>query len=197
MYGKKWKTYSVSPLFGFDSETSLKRIKFLLTNTQFMLESIKDSEVSFNVEIIKGLRGNREDSNALKISCSKKEKNVEICTLYLIAVHSREVNLKSSVTVLPICISNGLESLIQKVLLVLEREFDCVICPLRLEQIDLKWMCALWSGVIENTSDVDINHKEHQSIKLRYELPEQLQRNGVDSFDVNFMADQIRTVWNK
>ena len=97
----------MSPLFGFDSETSLERIKFQLTNTQFMLESIKDSEVSFNVEIIKGLRGNREDSNALKISCSKKEKNVEICTIYLIAVHSREVNLKSSVTVLPICISNG------------------------------------------------------------------------------------------
>ena len=189
----------MSPLFGFDSETSLKRIKFLL-NTQIELGSSasESSEVfSFNVEIIKGLRGNREDSDGFKISCSKKKENVEICKIYFLAVHSREVHLKSSVTVLPICLSNGLESLIQKILVVLEREFDCVICPLRLKQLDLKWMCALWSGVIENTNDVDINHKKHQVMKLRYALPEQLQRNGVDYIDVKFMADQIRIVWNK
>ena len=145
---------------------------------------------------MKGLRGNREDSDGFKISCSKKE-NGEICKIYFLAVHSREIHLKSSVTVLPICLSNGLESLIQKILLVLEREFDCVICPLRLKHLDLKWMCALWSGVIENTIEVDINHKKHQVMKLRYELPEQLQRKGVDHIDVKFMADQIRTVWNE
>ena len=44
----------MSPLFGFDPDTSLKRIKFLLTTQIELGGSSEESEVSFNVGIIKG-----------------------------------------------------------------------------------------------------------------------------------------------
>ena len=198
--GRIWKTYSVSPLFGFDPQKSPRRLSYLLA-THLELEGSPD-EVSFPVEIVKGFRGNREDADGLMITIQKRSESKpdelkDVCKIYFLAVHSQEVHLTSPVNVLPLCLAQGPENLVQKILLIMQRQFDCVIYPLNLEPLDLKWMCALWSGTEANTVEVDENFEKHQITKLRYQLPKNLQKNGVDHIDVKFTADQIRAVWNE
>ena len=200
--GRIWKTYSVSPLFGFDPQKSPRRLSYQLATHLELEEGSRGDEVLFPVEIVKGFRGNREDHDGLQITVQKRSESKpdefkDVCKIYFLAVHSQEVHLNSRVTVLPLCLAQGPENLVQKILLIMSRQFDCVIYPLNLEPLDLKWMCALWSGTEANTAEVDENFEKHQITKLRYALPKNLQNNGVDHIDVKFTADQIRAVWNE
>merc|ERR1719228_1691518 len=100
----------------------------------FLKKHLEKHEVS--VETVKGLRGTREDEDCLKILV-KSETNV--CSTYFTAVHGQECDIKSKHGLLPLALANGTEEMIQSIFSKIERMFDCVIHPLRLEPIDLKW----------------------------------------------------------
>ena len=202
--GRVWKTYSVSPMFNFKTDkTSLESLKKSLMDQT----NVDGEEASFNVAIERGLRGNREDAECLKIKILKNQNrsSAPLCALYFLAVHSQELLLRSSATNLPLLLTCGSERLVQEIITIVERNFDCVINPLMFDPLDLKWMVALWSGTdsIEkddedgNHENVDPTHVEMDSVKLRFELPRELKNDGLDHIDVKFTAEDIRSFWKK
>ena len=138
------------------------------------------------------MRGHREDADCLKIEISRDNdvKSKSICCIYFLAVHSQEVEMESTVTNLPLCLTKGSEKLVENILLIVERQYDSVIYPLNLEPMDLKWMFALWSG-----TDKDDTENDQDKMKLRYRLPEDLQNKGLEHIDVKFTPEQIRGFW--
>lgn len=131
-----------------------------------------------SVEKVPGLRGNREDHDSLKILLTDPD-----VTIYFLSVNSQEFTLKSEVAVFPLVISVGLEKIVENVLLMVERLFDCVIYPLHLTSIDLKWMSALWCGQAnsEATDQVVFSYVGAQESPL----------------DITFDGRQIRSFWKK
>jgi len=174
-----WKTYTVSPLFGYDSDISPDKV------TECLKKNLEKHEVT--VETVKGLRGTREDEDCLKI-LTKKETN--ICSVFFTAVHSQECNIKSKHGLLPLAMANGTEEMIQNIFVIIERMFDCVINPLRFEPIDLQWMTALWA---EQTVG---DEKKDATFKLRYNLSG-FKSPAIQNIDVKFDGEQIRTIWRK
>jgi len=85
-------------------------------------------------------------------------------------------------------LANGTEEMIQSIFFKIERMFDCVIHPLRLEPIDLMWMTALWA---EQTVE---DEKKDATFKLRYNLSG-FKSPAIQNIDVKFDGEQIRTIW--
>ena len=54
-------------------------------------------EVSVVVEKEKGLRGNREDAECLKIAIRLSGGQTSVCSIYFMAIHAQENDLKSKV----------------------------------------------------------------------------------------------------
>ena len=169
--GKNWKIYSVSPLFNFDPDSSPSQLSTKLT--AHFGENI-------SAETQKGLRGNREDCECLKITSKK-------CSIYFTSINSTEFDLKTSkVAILPLALTLGSDEFLLKILMKIEQFFDCVINPILLENSDLKWMSALWSGNVQNSED---------EIRVRFALP--IKIKGIDHLEVKFQAEQIQQIWKK
>ena len=108
-----------------------------------------------SVKVVKGLRGNRDDKEALllqikqssnKANGIKKEKICASC--YLLSVDAKEASFYSkNVAQLPLCLACGDSELIKHVHEGLRRRFDCTIYPLEIPEEELMWMSALWSSI--------------------------------------------------
>jgi len=173
-----WKTYSVSPLFGYDKVSSPDYIQICLR------KQLEKYEVT--VETVKGLRGNREDEDCLKIFAKN---GTTVCSIYFTAIHSQECEIKSKHGLLPLALANGPEELIQSIFRKVERLFDCIINPIRLDPTDLKWMTALWA---EHTVD---DEKKDSIFKLRYKISG-FQSQAIQNIDVKFEGEQMRGLWH-
>ena len=106
---------------------------------------------------------------------------------------SRELARVIQVCTLPLALTNGSEKLAQDVFLKMERLFDCVIYPIGLDTVDLKWMTALWSGI---DPEDDLIEQKKDLVKLRYRMPADA-NYGPDHIDVKFSGEQIRAYWKK
>ena len=179
-----WKTYSVSPLFDYDPVTSPDQL------LKYLKKHLKEVH-QITVETVKGLRGNREDGDCLKICVVSKGDKSNVSSIYFTSVHAQECDIKSKHGLLPLALSNGTEDVIQAIFLKMERLFDCVINPLCLEPIDLKWMTALWA---EQTVD---DEKRDACLKLRYKLSPDFSNQAIQNIDVKFEGDQIRSFSKK
>ncbi len=181
--GRVWKTHTVSPLFGYDPQISISQL------TQFFKTHLRHSRDDFSISIQKGLRGNREDADALKIQAQNS-------TIYFIAINATEFDLKSqNIGNLPLALSTGPDEKVQEVFLKMEQFFDCVINPLQFEPTDLKWMSALWGATAFD--DENPNEKKDM-VKLRYRLPMlKVECEGLDTVDVKFTGEQMRELWPK
>lgn len=212
--GKVWRISRSSPWFNFDSnlKTLAAFIKAQLCSEDSVLNP--GDELKVSVIFMKGLRGNREDSECIKLTIDRVVLGQEKCplfTAYFLSVDSKEMGTKTPVKVLPLCLSSAADEKISDLtFLCLEKRFDCVIYPLQLEEIDLKWMAALWSGT-QRTEPVAVegdrqeeeagnnnnnNNDSKDMVKFRFRLPQELSNCGLDTIDVKFNGGQIRQFWN-
>ena len=130
--------------------------------------NVNDREKSWfevNVKIVKGLRGNRDDKEALlfqiketinKPNGVKKEKLCASC--YLLSVDAQEATFYSkNVAQLPLCLACGDAELIKHLHEGLRHRFDCTIYPLEIPEDELIWMSALWSSIPALSSNNENN----------------------------------------
>ena len=132
---------------------------------------------SVSVNVVKGLRGNREDKEALLVQVKqttkgttggKKEKICASC--YLISVDAQEASFYSkNVAWLPLCLTCGDSELNKQIFQGLMHRFDCTIFPLEIPEEELMWMSALWSSIPANTPTEENNADEsNKNTKVRY-----------------------------
>ena len=108
-----------------------------------------------SVEIVKGLRGNREDTEALQFQIKQNIKGVKggckekiWSTCLLLSVDAQEASFYSkNVAQLPLCLTCGDVVLNKQLFKGLQHKFDCTIFPLEIPEEELMWMSALWSGI--------------------------------------------------
>ena len=114
-----------------------------------------------SVDVVKGLRGHREDNEALRFQIKQNLKGVKggnkekiWSTCFFLSVDAREVSFYSkNVTQLPLCLTSG-DSILNRLLLKgIEHRFDCIIHPLEIPEEELMWMSALWSNIAPAAGD--------------------------------------------
>jgi len=131
----------------------------------------EDTAWKVKVQVIKGLRGHREDSDALNITVSlttkiekktrKKKKNEPVdserllATVFMVGVDAGELTglssrLIDSTVVLPCCLSNGDTTVTTALFEALEKRFDTQIQPIEFLPRHLQWMLAMWSMLDKN-----------------------------------------------
>ena len=127
------------------------------------------TSLTVKVELVKGLRGHREDTEAMRmqikqtLSKGKKEKVWSTC--FLLSVDAQEATFFSkNVAQLPLCLMSGDNILGRQLLEALQHRFDCVIFPLELPEDELMWMSTLWSSIPppilgQNTAAAPTNNK--------------------------------------
>merc|ERR1719361_1544387 len=189
--GRVWKVFKVSPLFGFDqsSKDLMSEIQSHLQGYIDKIDTIQitsksnPEELIFNeendndkhftqfdpekqwfwvsVEYVKGLRGSREDCDAVQIQVKQnlkgvrgglKEKVWSTCLLILVAAKESTFYSKNVVQ-LPLCLTYGDIILNRMIFLGLQHKFDCTIFPLELPEEELMWMSAMWSSIPPPSSD--------------------------------------------
>ena len=189
----KYFHLKVSPLFGFDENVEDMILKLQdhlqsdidkVPTLQSMSYSNEDANIDddndslsnaisnrekqwfeVSVKVVKGLRGNRDDKEALllqikqssnKANGMKKEKICASC--YLLSVDAKEASFYSkNVAQLPLCLACGDSELIKHVHEGLRRRFDCTIYPLEIPEEELMWMSALWSSISVKTPNNENN----------------------------------------
>ena len=125
-----------------------------------------------SVNVVKGLRGHRDDSEALQFQIKQNLKGVKggsrekICsTCFLLSVDAKEASFFSkNVSQLPLCLTCGDTVLNKQLFLGLEHRFDCKIFPLEIPEEELMWMSTLWSSIAptpsaEQSNELAANHK--------------------------------------
>lgn len=110
----------------------------------------QDNPYKVEVETLKGLKGQSTDTDALQISVSMcmfdEEKLIFLGVLC--GIEAAELQLKSSHVVnLPVFLTQGNVDTRERVIYGLEKSFDCIIHPLALPDVELKWMSAMWAGL--------------------------------------------------
>ena len=114
-----------------------------------------------SVEYVKGLRGSREDCDAVQIQVKQNLKGVRgglkekvWSTCLLVSVAAKESTFYSkNVVQLPLCLTYGDIILNRMIFLGLQHKFDCTIFPLELPEEELMWMSAMWSSIPPPSSD--------------------------------------------
>jgi len=172
------------------------------------------SHADVTITTLAGLRGSRFDREALSILVLQKMsgKRVEIFQGILCSVEAEEVVMSHSrrVTNLPVLLTRGTVEVTEKVVLGMERCWDCVIGKLQLPPRELQWMMAMWAGLgpcprpalgdLTNTKEVEdgLGGKQQQgTVKLVYGLPDSLAkyRDQINRFTFEFGAREIREIW--
>ena len=120
------------------------------------------------VNIIKGLRGNREDTEALRFQVKQKlgaKKEKIWASMFLLSVDAKEgMFLSKNVAQLPLCLLSGDSVLCRQLLSGIGDRFDCVTYPVEMPEDELMWMSALWSSLpppSANTGENKAPHKDH------------------------------------
>ena len=119
----------------------------------------QDNPYSVEMETLKGLKGTRTDSDAIKITVytSMMGEVKKIFLGILCGIEAAELQLKSKDVVnLPVLLTQGNKDTKEKVIFGLEKCFDCVISPLYLPDEELRWMSAMWAGETEE----EVSHEE-------------------------------------
>ena len=118
-----------------------------------------------NVNVVKGLRGNRDDKEALLIQIKQNSKRLDgvqkeknCSSIYLLSVDAQEATFYSkNVAQLPLCLTLGDSELNKHIFQGLKHRFDCTIYPLEIPEEELMWMSALWSSIPAELSNEETN----------------------------------------
>ena len=118
-----------------------------------------------NVNVVKGLRGNRDDKEALLIQIKQNSKRLDgvqkeknCSSIYLLSVDAQEATFYSkNVAQLPLCLTLGDSELNKHLFQGLKHRFDCTIYPLEIPEEELMWMSALWSSIPAELSNDETN----------------------------------------
>ena len=206
-------------------ERGLKRYARVITGyVATHAVSGQDNPYTVEMETLKGLKGTRTDSDAIKISVytSMMGEVKKIFLGILCGIEAAELQLKSNDVVnLPVFLTQGNKDTKERVIFGLEKCFDCVISPLYLPDEELRWMSAMWAGEPENTSQVEaepeadaensersINKskkggkkttakKQPEELKLTFVIPrkeEETEKAKIRHFTCAFPTDQIHQV---
>ena len=108
-----------------------------------------------SVNVVRGLRGHRDDTEALQFQIKQNLKGIKggnrekICsTCYLLSVDAQEASfISKNVAQLPLCLACGDAVLNKQLFQGLKHRFDCTIFPLEIPEEELMWMSALWSSI--------------------------------------------------
>lgn len=181
----------------------------------------QDNPYSVEMETLKGLKGTRTDSDAIKITVytSMMGEVKKIFLGILCGIEAAELQLKSNDVVnLPVLLTQGNKDTKERVIFGLEKCFDCVISPLHLPDEELRWMSAMWAGETEesgaqegedeenvkepkNTSKKSVKKtaakKQPEELKLTFVIPrkeEETEKAKIRHFTCAFPTDQIHQV---
>ena len=112
--------------------------------------SAQDNPYTVSMEVVKGLKGTRTDTDALRITVSTSmfEEVKVIFVGVLCGIEAAELQLKSvDVANLPVLLTAGNLDTRERVIYGLEQCYDCHISPLFLPDEELRWMAAMWAGL--------------------------------------------------
>ena len=112
--------------------------------------SAQDNPYTVSMEVVKGLKGTRTDTDALRITVSTSmfEEVKVIFVGVLCGIEAAELQLKSGdVANLPVLLTAGNLDTRERVIYGLEQCYDCHISPLFLPDEELRWMAAMWAGL--------------------------------------------------
>jgi len=112
--------------------------------------NIQDMPNKVEMTSVKGLRGSRNDRDAIKVTVHSVfgEESRLVFTGVLCAVEAAELKITSDkATVLPVFLAQGLADVTDRVIFGLEKCFDCVFGPMVLPGAELSWMSAMWAGL--------------------------------------------------
>ena len=132
-------------------EKALKRYARVIAS-YVATHAVSGQDNPYKVELVtlKGLRGIRSDREALKVTVHTTmvgEKKL-IFTGILCGVETAELQLKSNNCLnLPVFLASGNVDTTERVVHGLEKCFDCVMAPLKLPDMELQWMSAMWAGL--------------------------------------------------
>ena len=177
---KQYSVYCVSPIYlgtgsgaGFDSKILSDLENYLSHRMNIKVEpsllksyknSTEDSSFVVKIDVLKGLRGHREDSYSLKITVTlpivkvfKKgdvSEDKVLVRAYFIAVDTLETDFAGA-KILPCCLWTGDSTLASVLFESMEKRLDCVIGPMPFNPNCLQWMLAMWA-----TLPAEANEKE-------------------------------------
>lgn len=147
------------------------------------LGEIVGQHTEVDLSPLPGLRGNQFDEEALCVSVSTlmQGKKTNIFTGILCSVEAVELRLKNGgATNLPVLLTKGGLDITERVILGLERCFDCVVGRLELPVNELHWMAAMWAGMgdgdikkdnirkkmpLGDATNIDTESVERESVK--------------------------------
>jgi len=131
----------------------------------------QDNPYKVEFGIMRGVRGNRSDNEALKITVSSHMETLEkrIFTGILCGVQVGELQLRAdNVINIPVFLTSGNVDTTERVIYGLEKCFDCVIGNLLIPDLELRWMSAMWAGleVVESVDETNIGeNRERRPLK--------------------------------
>ena len=201
-------------------ERGLKRYARVITGyVATHAVSGQDNPYTVEMETLKGLKGTRTDSDAIKITVytSMMDEEKKIFLGILCGIEAAELQLKSNDVVnLPVFLTQGNKDTKERVIYGLEKCFDCVISPLYLPDEELRWMSAMWAGETEETSVEDVEgedaenseeskkkanktspKKKPEELKLTFVVPrknEETAKAKIRHFTCAFPTEQIHKV---
>jgi len=176
------------------------------------IAEVVGSHAEVTISPLSGLRGSRFDREALSILVQQKMsgKKVETFQGILCSVEAEEVVMTQSrkVTNLPVLLTRGAVEVTEKVVLGMERCWDCVIGKLQLPPRELQWMVAMWAGLgtcprpalgdLTNTMEEgEGTGKQQGTVNLVYGLPDSLAkyREQINRFTFELGAREVREIW--
>jgi len=165
-----WSVYKVSPLWNLQfkesnqadhefvlahrleyDESALKRYAAVIRG--FLMKDCSDV-ADYMCEVVmsplRGLRGSRNDKEALKIEVNSVLGTGRRLLFIgvLCGVETVELQVSSTAgTALPVLLTSGNLDLTDRVIHGLTKCFDCVVSPLLFSDYEMKWIAALWTGL--------------------------------------------------
>ena len=128
--------------------------------------SAQDNPYTVSMEVVKGLKGTRTDTDALRITVSTSmfEEVKRIFVGVLCGIEAAELQLKSvDVANLPVLLTAGNLDTRERVIYGLEQCYDCHISPLFLPDEELRWMAAMWAGLRpQEAAEADSDREDSQ-----------------------------------
>ena len=134
----------------FDEKGLKKNARIIQGYVATHAVSAQDNPYTVSMEVVKGLKGTRTDTDALRITVSTSmfEEVKVIFVGVLCGIEAAELQLKSvDVANLPVLLTAGNLDTRERVIYGLEQCYDCHISPLFLPDEELRWMAAMWAGL--------------------------------------------------
>ena len=197
MVNKTWSLHQVSPLFGYYDKLNGEIERYLKQVLEADDTIVNPGDkITVEVTMLKCLRAHRHEEYPLKIKVKRRvlTDNVSVLfTGYFMSVNAQEVKLETKrVAVWPLFISNGDDIIRASIVGFFEKQFDCVISSMGLNEMDLKWMSTLWSGFALDV-DGDKKNTAKDMVKFRFKTT----NATLTHIDLKFPGKEFRVVWKK